>query len=319
MIFFVHGTDSYRCRQKSKELQDQFSQKKDKAGFNIVKLEGEKLDFDKFKQEVLTTPFLGEKKFIVVNNVTKNRTINKDLLEFLKTRDAELENSLMFVEIYESKKEEPANALYKFLKTQKYAWEIDLLTNYELENWLKDYFKNKKTDIDPRIISQLIALVGNDLSQLTNEANKLISYKNGGQITSDDVKLLVSAKFEDNIFNLTDAIAYKNSKLALKLLSDQLKSGSAPLAIQAMIARQFKIILKVKSKLEETSGYPNQAQIATEIGEHPFVIKKAIEQARGFSIQELIKINQTLLDIESKLKNGAKNPELLFDLLVLNK
>jgi len=317
MIFFIHGTDSYRCRQKSKELQDQFAQKKDKAGFNIVRLEGEKLDFDKFKQEALTVPFLGEKKFIIVNNVTKNRTINKDLLDFLKTKDSELENSLMFVEIYESKKEEPANALYKFLKTQKFKWEIDSLSNYEIEKWLANYFKEKKADYDAKIINQLVAMVGNDLSQLTNEADKLISYKAGEKITAEDVKLLVSAKFEDNIFNLTDAIAYKNSKLALKLISDQLKSGSAPLAIQAMIARQFKIILKAKSIIENSGGYPNQGQIASEIGEHPFVVKKAIEQARGFSIGELIKINQTLLDIESQLKSGAKNPELLFDLLVL--
>ena len=317
MIFFIHGTDRYRCRQKSKELQEQFTQKRDKSGFNIVKLDGEELDFDKFKQEALTVPFLGEKKFIIITNVTKNRAISKDLLEFLKTREKELENMLMFIETYEDKKSEPANALYKYLKTQKFTWELNLLENYELEKWLTDYLKSKKADFDPKIIRQLIALVGNDLSQLTNEADKLMAFKKGNKITAEDVKLLVSAKFEDNIFNLTDAIAYKNSKLALKLISDQLKSGSAPLQIHAMITRQFKIILKVKSKMKEISGYPNQMQIATEIGEHPYVVKKAIEQSRGFTTEKLIKINQTLLDIESQLKNGAKNPELLFDLLVL--
>lgn len=318
MILFVYGTDNYRCRQKSKELQDGFIKQKDKSGFNIVKLDGEDLDFDKFKQEALTTPFLGEKKFIIIDNVTKNREINKQLLEFLKTREKELDNSLMFIETFETKKEEPANALYKFLKTQKYAWEMNTLGNYEIEKWLADYFKTKNAPIEPAAVRQLAAIVGNDLSQLANEADKLISYKAGEAITIDDVKTLVSAKFEDNIFNLTDAIANKNKKLSLKLISDQLKSGSAPLAILAMISRQFKIILKVKSKLEESSGYPNQGQIASEIGEHPFVIKKAIDQSRGFSLSELIAINQNILDIEKDLKSGARNPELLFDLLVLN-
>lgn len=283
----------------------------------MVKLDGEELSFDQFKQEVMTVPFLGEKKFIVVNNVTKNRVINKELLDFLKTREKELENSLMFVETYLSKREEPSNALYKYLKTQKYAWEINTLNGFEVEKWLSQYFKQKNTEADPKAISELVMLVGNDLSQLTREADKLIAYKSKKQITPEDVKLLVSAKFEDNIFNLTDAIALKNKKLALKLISDQLKSGSAPLQILAMISRQFKIILKVKSKLEEISGFPNQGQIATEIGEHPFVIKKAIDQAKGFSLDELIKINSKLIELEAQLKNGAKNPELLFDLLVL--
>lgn len=317
MIFFIYGTDSYRCRQKSKELQDGFSKQKDKSGFNIVKLDGDDLDFDKFKQEALTTPFLGEKKFIIIDNVTKNREINKQLLEFLKSRDKELENSLLFIETFETKKEEPTNALYKFLKTQKYSWEMNALGDYEIEKWLAEHFKSKNAPIEPTAVRQLAAMVGNDLSQLANEADKLISYKAGVTITVVDVKQLVSAKFEDNIFGLTDAIALRNKKLSLKLISDQLKSGSAPLAILAMISRQFKIILKVKSKLEETSGYPNQSQIASEIGEHPFVIKKAIDQSRGFSLDELITINQKILDIETDLKSGTRNPELLFDLLVL--
>ena len=317
MIFFVYGTDYFRCQQKSQELQDQFTQKRDKSGFNVVKLDGEDLNFDQFKQEVLTVPFLGEKKFIVVINVTKNRTINKELLDFLKTREKELENSLMFVETYFSKKEEPANALYKYLKTQKYSWEINTLAGYKIEKWLTQYFQQRNSVATPKAVSELVALVGNDLSQLTREADKLIAYKRQEQIQPEDVKLLVSAKFEDNIFDLTDAIALKNKKLALKLISNQLKSGSAPLQILAMISRQFKVILKVKSKLEEISGYPNQAQIASEIGEHPFVIKKAIDQSRGFSLDELIKINSKLLNIEAQLKSGAKNPELLFDLLML--
>ena len=316
MIFFIYGTDNYRCRQKSKELQEQFIQKKDKTGFNVVKLDGDEMDFDKFKQEALTVPFLGENKLIVISNCTKNRSINKDLLNFLKEKSENLQNSLIFIETFENKKDEPSNALYKFLKNQKYKWEISLLSNFELQKWVANYLNSKKADYEPKIIPLIIALIGNDTSQIKNEADKLIAYKLGKKITEEDVKNLVSARFEDNIFALTDAIAFKNNKLAIKLISSQLNSGSAPLAILSMISRQFKIILKVKSKTE-ISGYPNGSQIASEIGENPFVVKKAIDQSKGFSIQQLAKINEDILVIEKKLKNGAKNPELLFDLLVL--
>ena len=275
MIFFIHGTDSYRCLLKSKELQEGFIKSKDKSGFNIVKLDGDNLNFDKFKQEALTTPFLGEKKFIIVSNVTKNKNIAKELLEFLQKREAEMENSLMFIETYETKKEEPSNALYKYLKKQKYAWEINQLAGFEIEKWISAYFKDKNAKISPQSIRELCALVGNDLNQLVNEADKLIAYKFNQEINIDDVKLLVNAKFEDNIFNLTDAIANKNRKLAIKLISDQLNGGSTPLSILSMIARQFKIILKVKSLTESQGGYHNQAQLAAQVGEHPFVVKKA--------------------------------------------
>ena len=158
----------------------------------------------------------------------------------------------------------------------------------------------------------MTVLVGSDLSQLQQEADKLISYKKGEEIKVVDVKELVKAKFEDDVFKMVDAIVAKNKLLALKLISDKLKSGEAPLAILAMVARQFKIILKIKSGVKNSVGSEDSG-----LREHPFVISKATEQAKKFSIDELVAINQKIIEIESGLKSGVKNPELMFDMLVM--
>lgn len=306
MIFFIYGADHFRAAEKLKELTDQFTQKRDKSGFNVVKLDGENLDLDRFKQEALAAPFLGEKKLLVIKNILKNKKRAEPILEFLKDRGEKLENNLIFVDLIEAeKKAQPTGQFFKYLAAQKYRWQFEPLNNFELKKWLQNYLANKKIALELAALGELIILCGNNLSQLILEIDKLVAYKNGKEIKKADVPELVKAKFDENIFNLVDAFANKDKKTALKLVSDQIKSGNHPLLMLNMIARQFKILLKI-SDSHNTGSF----------GLHPYVLKKAREQKRNFTIGQLITINQELINLESQFKSGAKNPELLFDLFI---
>jgi len=82
MLFYVHGTDHYRIKEKINELKTGFVKKRDKANLNTVNLDGEKIDLSHLIQEVMTTPFLGEKKMIVVKNIWKNKKAHAELAKF---------------------------------------------------------------------------------------------------------------------------------------------------------------------------------------------------------------------------------------------
>lgn len=318
MIFFISGSDHYRCQKKLKELIEQFIKKRDQSGLNVIKLDGNGLELDRFRQETLTAPFLGEKKMIVVKNIAKNKN-SQAILNFLKERQAALENIVVFFELINPEdKTKLDGPLFSYLKKQKYFWRFNLLNNQALENWLKKYLAAKKIKIDLAAIHELSLMVGNDLNQLVLEIDKLTAYKNGEIISKKDVRNLVRAKFDENIFNLVDALGHKNQKLALKLTTDQLRAGAHPLLILSMIARQFKILLKIKEKIGEAKNYSvNSSQLASNLGLHPFAVKKAIAQTKNFTQEKLIKIYSELIGLESQLKSGAKNPELLFNLLVV--
>lgn len=316
MICYIGGADHYRCQQKLKTLKEEFSKKRGGEGLNIVNLDGINLDFDQFKQEALTTPFMGEKKMIIIKNLkTKNET-NKKILDFLKTKEKKLENVLVFFELKEEKEKSSAdNTLSRYLKKERYLWELNPLNSRELKNWLKKYTQDEKIKIATEAINELIITTGNDLNALTNELKKLTAYKNGGVIEANDVKTLVKAKFDENIFNLIDAIGQKNQSRALKLISNQLASGSHPLLILKMITRQFKILLQIKEVTINSSL--NFTTLANQLRLHPYVIKKSSLQIKNFSKEKLIGIYRELIEIEKKLKNGRENPELIFDLFVL--
>lgn len=321
MLFYIYGTDAYLCQEKLEEIKLGFVEKKDKGGINVVHLSADGLLPDSLIQEVLTVPFLSEKKLIIVSglcadNRAGQKKIREEILDFLKERENRLENNLLFIDVFEEKKKIPEkDHLFNFLSKQKYSWQLSALRNNQLGEWLKKYCTKNQILISAPAITELITLVGNDLLQLENELKKLKAYKNGEIIAPEDVKNLVKAKYDNDIFRLTDALAAKNKKLSLKLLSDQLNSGNEPLSLLGSINWQFKTLLKIKSLLENNPR-ATAASISTAIGLHPFVAGKNLPVAKKLSFAELVNIQNQLLQIEIQLKSGHKNPELLFDIFI---
>ncbi|MFA5124673.1 MAG: DNA polymerase III subunit delta [Patescibacteria group bacterium] len=322
MIFFVYGTEAHLCRQKISELQAGFIQKRDKSSLNVVRLKDDELDFDRLSQEALTTPFLGERKLIIIEQLIADMSAGKkklrdQILDFLKAKESVIDNNLMFVDLFEEEKKIPEkDALFNFLAKQKFAYRLFRLKDRELSGWIKKYCESKKIKIAPAAVSELLLLVGNDLTQLTNELDKLGSYKAGEIIATADVKLLVKAKIDDDVFVLTDALGDKNRERALELLSRQFLSGAEPLALLGSINWQFKLILKAKTLLENNPRLTPEGA-AKEIGVHAYPARKSLGFAKSFSLKQLINIQNDLLKLERQLKSGAKNPELLFDLFVI--
>jgi DNA polymerase III subunit delta len=310
MLFYVHGTDHYRIKEKINELKTGFVKKRDKANLNTVNLDGEKIDLSHLIQEVMTTPFLGEKKMIVVKNIWKNKKAHAELAKFLKEKIDAFDNILVLADLLDSEKHKkfgPRGAIFTLLTKQQYCWQFNLMNNRELSDWVSTYTKKNDIKIDRDASQRLIISSGNDLNQLTSELSKLSAFANGKNITSDDLDSLINTKLDENIFDLIDALGQKNKKRAIELIDSQLKGGNHPLMLLKMFVRQFKIILQV------VDGANN-----TKLKLHPFVFQKASGQARNFQASELLKIYQDLLKIEVKIKKGYENPQLLLDLFVAN-
>ncbi len=321
MLFHIYGTDTYLVREKTEEIKSGFVEKKDKGGLNVIRLNAEEVSLDRFSQEVLTVPFLSEKKLIIISGLCEDspagrKKLREDILAFLRQREDKIENNVLFVDVFDDEKKIPQKeVLFNYLKSQKYSWYLPAPKNSQLAAWIKKYASKHQINIEAPAIAELVLLVGNDLLQMENELTKLKAYKNGELIAPIDVKNLVKAKYDNDIFRLTDALANKNRRSALELVSQQLLSGNEPLSLLGSINWQFKTLLKIKSIL---AANPRETSvgISNATGLHSFVVAKNLPAVQKFGLAELIKIQNDLLEIETQLKSGAKNPELLFDLFI---
>lgn len=308
MIIFIYGEDSYRSRQKLKEIIEEYK-KVHKSGLNLIQIDAKKTTVRDFIDILKITPMFAETKLIILKNVFSGANFQD---EFLKEAKGLIKLKDVII-VFEEDNLDERNKLFKFLKKEAKSQEFKLIDGQKLKAWVEKEFKKYNTSVEPIIIQTLIDFVGNDLWQMANEIKKLVSFKKGKKIKTEDINLLVRPKIENDIFKTIDAIAQKNKKQALGLLQKHLEDGDHPLYLLSMINYQIRNLLIVKDFIEKHKPYD---YILKKSGLHPFVVRKTYSQARQFDLKELKKIYQKIFDTDLKIKTGQIEPEMALELLV---
>lgn len=348
MIIFLYGEDTFRSRQKLKELKNKFIHDIDPNGSSLTVLDGKNIDIKQINDSVGTRSLLAKKRMVIIEDIFLNKTkiIFEDVLRyFKKTREDKDDNIIIFWDsgikskkinnkknillINSSGKEKTLTGeplkLFNFLSKQKLIQEFNLLSNPETVIWIKKQFGARKVIITNQAIQVLISLIGNDLWQINNEVNKLINYKLGLEpklisseqrtkpttIEIEDIKKLVKGNFDESIFALTDAISNKNKILIAKLLEEHYEAGLTDSYLINMIIRQFKILLQIRQSLD--SGLTTRKIMST-LKLHPFIIQKGINQVRNFSLIDLKNILNKLIEIDYLMKTGQAEAKIMLNL-----
>lgn len=322
MILFLYGEDNYRSREKLKQIEEKFK-KTDKGRVNLVKIDGERTAWKNIEKEILASPFLHDKKLVVVENFLKKKGQKFDeAAAFL--REEKIPSGAVVV-FWEEGSPDERTAIFKLLNKPKQAEKFNYLPPAKLNQWILDFVEKDGAKIEKNAVAALVQSVGSDSWQLATDIEKLIAYSRGkgkAAISAGDVGLLSRGQFEENIFNFTDALGNKNKKLAFKLLDEQIEAGLNSTHIFSMIVRQFRILLQVKETAEKnysfiSAGDPAiRQEISAELGIHPYVAAKSLYQIKNFTLAELKKIYGKLLAIDMKIKKTNISPRLLLDLFI---
>jgi len=313
MIIYLYGEDTFRSKQKLRKFKEKFIRERDNSKLNTAEVDGSNIELGELKQQITAMPFLAEKRFLAISNLSENKKITDEVLEFLAEEKMHQDVILIFWE----ETPDSRSKLHKFLSGppaqagQQHVQEFKPLDDGALGHWILEEVKKRGGAINPLAVWTLISYVGNNLWQLSNELDKLLAFKNKKEIQKEDVEELVRTKFDDNIFGLVDALGNKNKKIAVKLLDNQLAFGSPISYIISMLIRQYRILLQTQEYIGETSD-----TVARKLKLHPFVIKKALVQARRYNFEELKKIYRELLKIDKEMKNTSWDLELMVDLLI---
>jgi len=314
MFIFLYGADSYRSAQKLKEIKENFKEKTDPSGINLVTFSGENFDLEKYNNAACQSGFLVTKRLIIVKNLLLNKP-NKELTDGLIELISRLKNSDNIFVFWENGEPDQRASFFKFLiKARGMVQNFELLENAKLENWVKKYVADRGGQINASALNMLLSFSGNDLWLITNDLDKLLAYKNNDAITASDVKQFVTAKLHENIFGLSDALAENNKKKAVKLLNEQLAAGLNEIYLLSMITRQFRILTEIKSLLSQSVP---ASQIAAKLKLHPYVVKKSLIPAQKFTLAKLQNVYQQLIETEKKIKSTSLSQPTLLNLLIL--
>ncbi len=331
MIHILWGEDQFSMGEALEEIKRSAGDSS-LLSTNTHVLEAQKLTLNELKSIGEAMPFLAEKRLVIV----------KGLLERFEPRDKSGRSRkssgsgakedeyksmadciqgfpestmLVLMDTIEIKKTSlQGNPLFKSLASQARVQSFPLMKGAKLSQWIQQRVDRRSSSISRQAMNILMELIGSDLYTMANEIDKLVDFAAGRMIEEKDVRMVVSAAREEDVFALVDAIMDWNSALGGSILHQLLQSGVVPSQILVLIARQVKMLILFKELKSQTRPL---AEIRAKLGiSHTFVWDKISRRADRYTMGRLKEIYLNLLETDLKIKTGRFEGDLALNLLV---
>ncbi len=161
--------------------------------------------------------------------------------------------------------------------------------------------------------SLLIDSCNRFMSRVSVELKKLIAYKSGGVIESEDVARLVNPDLEYKVYELGDSIASHKGEKAMTILSDMLE-GENVAGTFGMIYSHFRKLLYVSITQDD-----DVLKRSLNLSDYP--LKKLKAQAKEYTPVRLKRICDDLHKVDSDYKTGLISDKMAittFALKIIN-
>lgn len=326
-VYLFYGEETYLLETKIKKLKKDFGELV--QGINYIQID--ETNVEELISDLETPAFGFSKKLIIAKNtglfkkekktstkktakpaketkkgdVEEKLSLQEKIAKYIQQNTEEINESvdLIFVE-----DEIEKNTLYHTVEKIGEVKEFSLLKLPELINNLKKIANAYQVHIDDGTAKYLVECCGTSMQDLINEIRKLIEYKGAnGTITKEDIDKLCIKQIQAVIFDLTDNLGKKETGKALDVLHGLILNKEPIQRILITLYNHFKklYIIKIAEKYNQ--------DVATAMNLKPnqmFLVGKYKTQARYFEENELRKIIDEIINLDSNYKIGLIDLEI---------
>jgi DNA polymerase-3 subunit delta len=192
-------------------------------------------------------------------------------------------SSTVFVVAYKEKKVDGRTKFAKILREKGEMVSTRKLYDNQLPEWTSELIQSKGYSISQKALLVLVDHIGNDLSRIDNEVNKvLVNLGSRKTITEDDIEKYVGISKEYNPFELQDALAKKDIAKAIRIIQYFERNPKAG-PIQLILPTLYNLFSKTFMVFGQTSK--DEKSIAASIGVSPFFIKDYLTAAKNYGYE----------------------------------
>jgi DNA polymerase-3 subunit delta len=311
-VYWLEGEEPFYIDQVVEFAEKHLLPESDRA-FNLTLFYGKDADWAQVINACKRYPVFAEKQVVILKEAQHMNQIDK-LLSYIEKPLS----STIFIVAHKDKNVDGRSALAKALKTKAVVVSTKKMYDNKLPEWVMGWVTERGYQISPKAVQIIVDHIGNDLSRIQNELEKLIvNLGDRKKMTEDDIEQFIGISKEYNAFEFQDAIAQKNFSKAIKMIQF-FESNHKAAPIQLILPTLYAFFSKLYSIYG--LGSSDERRIASEVGIPPFLVKNYTAAARHYSYG---KVEQILLSIqEYNLKvigiNDADNTDadLLKELVV---
>lgn len=349
----LYGEDGFRVRERLKFYTDAFSRQHDPQDLSVARFYAPDFEINDLHRAINSPPLFAPKRLFIIYNFSKlkldksatsptavgvrgprTRSGEEIILNDVKNLSVQggsasggKNNSIIFLEEI-GEKDFKGVGFYKKIKLDSSEY-FPYLKGRELLREVERKFEKNGIRIEPQALDRFLFLTGSDFWKINSEMEKLVNYVHSFKRRSvilRDVETAVLPETADNCFALIDYLSRKDKKNILREAEYLKKSGVSPETIFYQIGSHFRQILEAKTFLENkkpvrrsfSEGGIGFKAIAEVFHLHPYRAQKIHQAAANFTIDELRRIHNLILDLDVKIKTGKLKSDLALDLLVTN-
>lgn len=307
-VFLFIGNDIYS---KEKALQ--------KLGSSLLDSSARELDFKVFRgaqsraREILdnisTIPFLAEQRLIVVREF--DRLPDEDRKRIIEYARKPLKTACLVLDLRD-------DSVLQELGPSQRQTVVKMFgepTGPDLVLWIKQFVSDRGKSIEPDAIEFLKEARVQNLSQLSNELEKIISFVGTRKaISAADVEELVGSNLVASAFDLTNAIEANRVDDALGVVSDLLTGGKKHFEIIGLLSWHVKRLLKAKVLQQKGS---TDTYIANALRINRKYFGKFFRQVKGLKMDAIRSQMRVLLEADLDIKRSKLDPALVLECAII--
>lgn len=272
----------------------------DEKAFNQMVLYGRDVTIEDIVSNAKRYPMMAERQVIIVKEAQDLSRNIEDLTPYCENPQP----TTVLVLCYKYKSLDKRKKLYKTLKANGVILDEKKLYEDKVAGWITKVLASKNYKIEPKAAQMLVEFLGNDLSKVYNELNKLTQIIKPEQtITPQLVEENIGISKDYNNFELQNAVGTKNIQKAFRIINYFAQNPKDnPLVVTVALLYSF------FSKVMKYHALPNKNMAAKELGINPFFVKDYQLAASNYPMKKVSAILAKLRDVDMKSKGvGAAN------------
>ncbi len=272
-LYWLEGDEDFFIDQVVNYAEHNLLEEAEK-GFNLTVLYGKDTDWSTVINACRRYPMFAERQVVVL----KEAQAMRDLLKL----EAYIDNPLhttVFVVAHKQGKIDGRSKMAKLIKDKGVLLSTKKLYDNQLPAWTEGYVTSRGLAISQKAAILLVDHIGNDLSRIANEIDKLlVNLPDKKKIDESDIEKYVGISKEYNVFELQNALGQKNATKVYKIIGYFAANPKAA-PMQMMLPALYNYFSKMSLVFVVKGG---EKEIAAALGVHPFFVKDYIGAARNY-------------------------------------
>ena len=313
-IYWLEGDEDYFIDEVMEYAEKKILSESE-AEFNQTIFYGKDANWADIVNACRRYPMFAERQVVLLKEAQQMKDVDK--------LESYVENPLPSTILVVSYKGKTLDGRQKFSKLIKKKGEVFLskkMYENQLPGWINSYLHTNGFTIKPKAMALLVDHIGNDLSRIVNEIEKLSLNLKEKNITEDDIEKFIGISKEYNIFELQNALSRKDQAKAIRIIQ-YFEANPKAVPIQLILPSLYSYFSKILTVYQMHDK--SERAIKPAFNYNPALVEQVMETIKNYSFLEMEQVILLLHDSNLKsigigntgISTGALMKELSYKIM----